>query len=85
MENHRVLQRLVELSTMDQPDEAKIEAIDRDISRAMAHVINTIRKIHLSPFSPQIKQARLLFDVLRNLTVLQQTVYGNDTQGNENT
>ena len=59
MEDHRVLQRLVELSTAEHHDEAKIEAIDRDISRAMAHAINKIRKIYLSPFSPQIKQARL--------------------------
>jgi hypothetical protein len=55
MEEHKVLQRLVEVSTSDHHDQDKIEAIDRDISCA----INTIQKIYLSPFSPQIKQARL--------------------------
>jgi hypothetical protein len=59
MEEHRVLQRLMELSAQPEPDELKIEAIDRDITRAMAHGMKKIRKIYTSPFSPQIKQARL--------------------------
>jgi hypothetical protein len=33
--------------------------IDRDITRVMAHGMNTIRKLYTSPFSPQVKQARL--------------------------
>jgi hypothetical protein len=32
---------------------------DRDISRVMAHATNKIRKVYISPFSPQIKQVRL--------------------------
>lgn len=59
MEDHRVLQQLMELSTTQEPDEAKIEAIDRDISRAMHHSMRAIHKIHIWPFSRQIKQARL--------------------------
>jgi hypothetical protein len=59
MEEHCMLQWLVEISTKATPDEDKIEAIHRDIEQAMAHVINKIRKIYRSPFSPQIKQARL--------------------------
>ena len=59
MEDHRVLQRLLEISKSETPDTTKIETIDRDISRAMAHAIKKIRKIYTSPFSPQIKQARL--------------------------
>ncbi len=35
------------------------ERIDRDITRAMAHGMNKIRKLYTSPFSPQVKQARL--------------------------
>jgi hypothetical protein len=35
MEDHRVLQRLMEVSTAEAPDQAKIEAIDRDITQAM--------------------------------------------------
>jgi hypothetical protein len=41
-----------------EPDKAKIDVIDWDISRAMAHAMNKIRKICASPFSPQSKQAR---------------------------
>jgi hypothetical protein len=59
MEDHTILQRLMELSTQQKPDKEKIEAIDRDISRAMRHGMKTIRKIYTTPFSPQIKQARL--------------------------
>jgi exonuclease III len=59
MEDHQVLQRLMEISTQLVPDEENIEAIDRDITRAMQHGMKTIRKIYTSPFSPQIKQARL--------------------------
>jgi exonuclease III len=59
LEDHRVLQRLMEVSEADKPDQQKIEAIDRDITRAMAHAIKKIRKVYTSPFSPQIKQARL--------------------------
>jgi hypothetical protein len=50
---------LTEVSKADQPDQAKIEAIDQDITRAMTHAIKKIRKVYTSPFSPQIKQARL--------------------------
>ena len=59
MEDHRVLQRLMEVSEAEHPNQEKIEAIDRDITRAMTHAINKIRKVYTSPFSPQIKQARL--------------------------
>jgi exonuclease III len=59
MEDHRVLQRLLEVSESPTPEVEKIEKIDRDISRAMAHAINKIRRVYTSPFSPQIKQARL--------------------------
>jgi hypothetical protein len=59
MEEHRVLRRLVELSTAKHHDEAKIKAINQDISCAMSHTINTTQNIYLLPFSPQIKQARL--------------------------
>jgi hypothetical protein len=59
MEDHRVLQRLLEVSEAQEPDQAKIEAIDRDITRAMTHAIKQMRKVYTSPFSPQIKQARL--------------------------
>jgi hypothetical protein len=59
LEDHRVLQRLMEVSKAAEPDQAKIEAIDRDISRAMAHAIKKLRKVYTSPFSPTIKQARL--------------------------
>jgi hypothetical protein len=50
MEEERMLQRLVEISTEVTPDEdeEKIEAIDRDILRAMACTINKIRKIYTS-------------------------------------
>jgi hypothetical protein len=59
LDDHRVLQRLMAVSEAAEPDHALIEAIDRDISRAMAHATNKIRKVYTSPFSPQIKQARL--------------------------
>jgi hypothetical protein len=59
LDDHRVLQRLMEVSKASVPDVAKIEAIDRDISQAMAYATNKIRKVYTSPFSPQIKQARL--------------------------
>jgi hypothetical protein len=59
MEEHCVLQRLVKISSVNEPDEQKMEAIDQDITRAMAHVMSKIRRIYTSPFSPQIKQARL--------------------------
>jgi hypothetical protein len=59
MEDHRVLQRLVQLSSEQEPDEAKMEAIDRNITRAMAYTVNKIWKIYLSLSSPQIKQAHL--------------------------
>jgi hypothetical protein len=59
MEEHHVLQRLMEVSSASEPDEAKIGAIDRDITQAMAHAINQIRKVYVSPFSPQIKHTRL--------------------------
>jgi hypothetical protein len=49
----------MERSTTLEPDKLKIEAIDQDITRAMHHGIKTIHKIYTSPFSPQIKQARL--------------------------
>ena len=35
------------------------ECIDQDITRAMAHGMNKIRKLYRSPFSPEVKQARL--------------------------
>jgi hypothetical protein len=59
LEDHRVLQRLMEVSKAKEPDNAKIEAIDRDISRAMAHAIKKLRKVYTSLFSPTIKQACL--------------------------
>jgi methylphosphotriester-DNA--protein-cysteine methyltransferase len=59
LEDHRVLQRLMEVSEAAEPDNAKIEAIDRDISRAMAHAIKKFKKVFTLPFSPTIKQARL--------------------------
>ncbi len=82
MEDHRVLQRLMEVSGAAEPDVEKIEAIDRDISRAMEHAMNLIRKIYTSPFSPQIKQARLrrrfyklhLSMIVNNLDLLNQLV-----------
>jgi hypothetical protein len=49
MEEHHVLQGLVEISASREPNEAKIDAIDRD----------KLQKIYTSPFSPQSKQARL--------------------------
>jgi hypothetical protein len=49
----------MEVSSATEPDKAKIEAIDRDIWRAMAHATNKIRKIYTSSFSPQIKQGQL--------------------------
>jgi exonuclease III len=54
LEDHRVLQRLLEVSDAHEPNIEKIEAIDRDISRAMAHAMKKLRKIYTSPFSPQI-------------------------------
>ena len=59
LEEHRVLQQLTEVSAMPTVDIPKIEAINQDITRAMASAIKKIRKIYTSPFSPQIKQARL--------------------------
>jgi signal transduction histidine kinase len=59
MEDHRILPRLMEITSRPNPDQETIEAIDRDIYRAMEYAINTIRQIYTSPFSPQIKQARL--------------------------
>jgi chorismate mutase len=59
LEDHRVLQRLMEVSNSVELDTEKIEAIDRDITRAMVHAIKKIWKVYTSPFSPQIKQARL--------------------------
>jgi hypothetical protein len=35
------------------------EAVKRDISRAMEHGMNKIRKLYILPFSPQITQAML--------------------------
>jgi hypothetical protein len=59
LEEHRVLQRLMEVSTATKPDTNKIESIDHNISLAMAHTIKLICKVYASPFSPQIKQAQL--------------------------
>jgi hypothetical protein len=82
MEDHRVLQRLMEVSKAQEPHVEKIEAVNRDISCAMEHATNLIRKIYASPFSPQIKQARLrrqfyklhLLMIINKLDLLNQLV-----------
>jgi hypothetical protein len=57
--NHRVEQRMLQLNEDAGANTAPLEGIDRDITRAMAHGINKIRKLYTSPFSPEIKQACL--------------------------
>ncbi len=57
--DHKVLARLAALSDSITPNMDECEQIDRDITRAMAHGMNKIRKLYTSPFSPQVKQARL--------------------------
>jgi hypothetical protein len=59
LEDHRALQRLLQVNEALEPDLAKIAAIDRHITRAMAYAIKRIRKVYASPFSPQVKQAQL--------------------------
>ena len=59
MQDHKLEQRMVALATSGAEDIEKGESIDRDISRSMAHGMNKIRKLYTSPFSPQIKNARL--------------------------
>jgi hypothetical protein len=44
MEDHCILQCLMEVSEAADPDQDKIEAIDCDIMRAMAHAIKKIEK-----------------------------------------
>jgi hypothetical protein len=56
MEDHMVLQRLLKVTEATTPNVAKIEAIHRDISRAMAYAINQISRVYASPFSPQVKK-----------------------------
>ena len=56
---HRMASRLITLGNKGGEDPEIGEAIDRDITRSMAHGMNTIRKLYTSPFSPQIQQARL--------------------------
>jgi hypothetical protein len=65
LEDYRVLQRLIEVSEAEEPNNAKIEAIGRDISRAMAHAIKKLQKVYTSLFSLTIKQAHLRRKVLQ--------------------
>jgi hypothetical protein len=57
--DHKVLAQLAALSDSISPNMEECKRIDRDITRAMAHGMNKIRKLYTSPFSPQVKQARL--------------------------
>ena len=57
MQDHRVGHRMSTLDTVEGDNPEYGEAIDRDITRAMAHGMNKIRKLYTLPFSPQIKQA----------------------------
>jgi exonuclease III len=57
--DHRVPARLAALSESISPNMEECERIDNDITRAMAHGMKKIRKLYTSPFSPQVKQARL--------------------------
>jgi hypothetical protein len=57
--DHKVPARLAALSDSTSPNMEECKRIDRDITRAMAHGMNTIRKLFTSPFSLQVKQARL--------------------------
>jgi hypothetical protein len=59
MTNHHVERHMLNLDTNGSYDAHTWEAIDRDVSRAMQHGMNKIRKLYESPFSPQITQARL--------------------------
>jgi hypothetical protein len=59
MKAHKVEQRMKILDDDGGDNTAPVEGIDRDITRAMAHGMNKIRKLYTSPFSPEIKQARL--------------------------
>jgi hypothetical protein len=56
---HWVEQRMLHLDEEKGANTAPLEGIDRDITRGMAHGMNKIRKLYNSPFSPEIKQARL--------------------------
>jgi exonuclease III len=57
--DHNITARLTALREGRHADMEEFEKIDADITRAMAHGMNTIRKLYDSPFSPQVKQARL--------------------------
>ena len=59
MLDHKIPQRLQTLRDSTDPDMARCEGIDRDITRSMTHGMNKIRKLYQCPFSPQVKQARL--------------------------
>ena len=57
--DHQVPTRLQNLSVSTIANMDECERIDRDITRAMSHGMKKIRKLYTSPFSPQVKQARL--------------------------
>jgi exonuclease III len=59
MQDHRVPPRMAAICTEIEADIEKGEAIDRDITRSMEHGMNKIRKLYTSPFSDQIRHARL--------------------------
>jgi hypothetical protein len=57
--DHKVPERIAKMDASDNPNMEECERIDNDITRAMAHGMNKICKLYTSPFSPQVKQARL--------------------------
>jgi hypothetical protein len=59
MNDHRLEHRMIRLGTDGGKDRKLGEAIDCNILWSMEHGMNKIRKIYVSPFSPQITQARL--------------------------
>ena len=50
MQEHRLPQRLESMDLGEGDDPEYAEAIDRDITRAMAHGMNQMRKLYTSPF-----------------------------------